>query len=288
MITLKNETLTALISETGAEVKSLSRAGEEFIWEGDPEIWKFSAPMVFPICGALKDGKFIHRGKEYALQKHGFARTSEFSVSKLSEEEAVFTLAATDETRAVFPFEFELRVIYTLEGERLAVRYEVENKGFEKMYFSLGSHEAYKTPEGIEEYDVIFDEPVSLAKTVIEDALTTEKTVPVLKNSSVLPLYHKSFENDALLFRDVAFRAATLKNRVNGRGVRVEFPDMRHMLLWHVKKSPYMCIEPWDGLPDAADADGRIENKLDVTELEAGKIYKNVHFITPIPRGENK
>lgn len=281
MITIKNERLTAKISELGAELKSLVMSGEEFMWQADPKVWGFSAPMVFPICGALRDGKFTYEGKEYTLPKHGFVRMSEFSVTSLTESEAVFTLTSSEKTKAMYPFDFILRVIFTLDGATLRVKYEVENTGDKTMYFSLGSHEAYSAPEGVESYDVVFDAPVNLAKTIIEDSFTTEKTVPVLKNSAVFPLYCSDFEVDALVFRDVPFRAATLRNRVTGRGVRVEFPDMEHMLLWHVYKSPYMCIEPWSGLPDACDADGKIENKLAITALDAGKTYVNEHTITP-------
>lgn len=281
MITIKNERLTAKISELGAELKSLTMAGEEFMWQGDPEVWGFSAPMVFPICGLLRDGKFLYEGKEYSLPKHGFVRASEFTVTSLTDTEAVFTLVSSEKTKEAYPFDFILSVIFTLDGATLRVRYEVENTGAKTMYFSLGSHEAYSTPEGIESYDVVFDAPVDLAKTIIEDSLTTEKTVPVLKNSTVFPLYYSAFEDDALVFRDVPFRAATLRNRVTGRGVRVEFPDMEHMLIWHKYLAPYMCIEPWSGLPDACDADGKIENKLSITALDAGKTYTNEHTITP-------
>ena len=282
MVTIKNEYLTARIAERGAELKSLSRDGIEFMYEGRPEVWDYSAPMVFPICGALKDGKFTYRGKEYSLMKHGFARTAVFSAEKLSESSAVFTLAPTEEMKSSYPFDFELRVIFSLVGERLSVKYEVENKGNGTMYFSIGSHEAYRTEGGIERFDVVFDEPITVLKTAIEDGLTGKKTVPVLKNSAVYPLYESVFINDALVFRDFPTRAATLRDRVTGRGVRVEFPDMKNMLLWHVPGAPYMCIEPWSGMPDAHDADGLIEHKLDITALEAGKTYENEHFIIPI------
>lgn len=282
MITLKNQYLTAKIAEVGAELKSLMRDGVEFMYEGRPEVWNYSAPMVFPICGGLRDGKFIYEGKEYFLQKHGFVRTALFSVTSATDTEAVFTIESSEATKAVYPFDFVLRVVFTLDGEALRVKYEVENTGEKTMYFSIGSHEAYKTEGGIERFDVVFDEPLTLAKTVIEEGITGNKTVPVLKNSAVYPLYESAFINDALMFQNIPARAATLRDRQTGRGVRVEFPDMKNMLLWHVPDAPYMCIEPWSGMPDSVDTDGRIENKLDITALEAGKNYENEHLIIPI------
>lgn len=282
MITLKNQYLTAKIAEVGAELKSLTRDGIEFMYEGRPEVWNYSAPMVFPICGGLRDGKFIYEGKEYFLQKHGFVRTALFSVTSATDTEAVFTIKSSEATKAVYPFDFVLRVVFTLDGAALRVKYEVENTGEKTMYFSIGSHEAYKTEGGIERFDVVFDEPLTLAKTVIEEGITGNKTVPVLKNSAVYPLYESAFINDTLMFQNIPARAATLRDRQTGRGVRVEFPDMKNMLLWHVPDAPYMCIEPWSGMPDSVDTDGRIENKLDITALEAGKNYENEHLIIPI------
>ena len=237
---------------------------------------------MFPICSALKGGKFTYGGKDYSLPKHGFARLCDFTATKISESSAFFTLTSSDETLAVYPFNFELRVIYTLVGGSLSVKYGVENKGEDTMYFSIGSHEAYATPEGIEEYEIAFDVAVNLEKTLIENSLTTDKTVPVLKNSCILPLEVMNKEDDALVFRAVPFKAVTLRKRNATRGVRVDFPDMKHMLLWHIKGAPYICIEPWSGLPDHCDADGKIENKLDITALGCKTTYTSTHIITPM------
>ena len=55
MITIKNEFLTAKINELGAELVSLKNGENEYIWEGKKEIWPNSCPIMFPICGGLKD-----------------------------------------------------------------------------------------------------------------------------------------------------------------------------------------------------------------------------------------
>ena len=48
MITIKNRFLTVNISEIGAEIKSIVCGGKEYIWEGKPEIWSGSCPLLFP------------------------------------------------------------------------------------------------------------------------------------------------------------------------------------------------------------------------------------------------
>ena len=54
-ITIQNEELTVTVSTFGAELQSVvGKGGTEFIWEGDPAVWKGKAPILFPICGSLE------------------------------------------------------------------------------------------------------------------------------------------------------------------------------------------------------------------------------------------
>ena len=71
MITLQNDKMIVKISEIGAELKSILCGGTEYIWEGKKEIWGSSAPMMFPICGGLKEDRYELDGTCYtAYQAH--------------------------------------------------------------------------------------------------------------------------------------------------------------------------------------------------------------------------
>ena len=70
MVTLKNSNLEVKINELGAEVKSIYGFDTEYIWEGKKEIWGNSCPLLFPICGGLKEDKYTVYGEEYSLSKH--------------------------------------------------------------------------------------------------------------------------------------------------------------------------------------------------------------------------
>ena len=66
----------------GGELVSLrDQQGLEYIWQGDPAYWSGQNPVLFPIVGGLKDGKVAINGRKYEMNRHGFARKSEFSVS---------------------------------------------------------------------------------------------------------------------------------------------------------------------------------------------------------------
>ena len=280
MIILQNEHVTAKINEMGAELKSMVYHGTEYIWEGNPAIWGYSCPLLFPICGGLKEDKYVYGGKEYTLPKHGYARTTYFEVERADDSYVIFVHRSSAETKENYPFDYELRVIYTLTEATLKVEYEVANKGDKTMYFSIGSHEGYFTPEGIEDYDIIFPEPQTLNSNLLCGNLIANNTIPVIKDSTVLPLYDKYFLIDALIFRNVNTHTVTLRNRKTGRAVTVNYPDMKNLLLWHKPSSPYLCIEPWQGIGDIVGSSYNLEEKEDIITLDISKTYRNVHSIT--------
>lgn len=261
MVTLKNDNLQLEISETGAEIRRLLLNGVDQFWSGDPKYWSGVAPVLFPICGGLKDDKFTFQGKEYILEKHGFAKLMDFSVEKRTDLSATFLLTDTPETLRKYPFRFEFRITYSLRGRTVDIEYNVKNNSETVMYMSVGSHEAYACPEGIEDYDIIFPQRETLNACALDGNLLAHSTVPVIKDTNVLPLYEKYFEIDALVFKDLKSRSATLRNRKTGRSITVEFPGCNYFLLWQKAGAKYICLEPWSGIPAMNDAGIAIEEK---------------------------
>lgn len=275
MVKITNGIITVEIAELGAEIKKLTVNGEDRLWSGDPEWWANVAPVLFPICGGLKDDKFTFEGKTYDLQKHGFAKLMEFEVEKTGKSFATFLLKDTPETLKSFPWEFEFRITYTLIGHRVEVKYDVKNLSSKTMYMSVGSHEAYACPEGIEDYDIIFEKKENLKAAVVKGKLLGRETETVLLDSDTLPLYNKYFDVDALVFTDLKSRFVTLRNRKTGKSVSVSFPDRDYLLLWTKPSAPYICIEPWSGIPSYED------DSLDITaKTGINAVPPNTHFIS--------
>ncbi len=280
MITLKNQNVTLTISEIGAEMQSLKYNGTEFLWQGYEGIWSKHAPILFPICGGLMGGKFTYNGKEYALKNHGYASSMLFEVESASEDTATFLHTSNEETHKMYPFDYELRAIYSLTESGVRVTFNVTNKGDDTMYFSIGSHEAYSTPEGIEEYDVIFPEKETLECIMLDGCLLNSHKTLFMKNSTTLPLYDKFFFFDSPVFKDLKSDSATLRNRKTGRYINVEFPDKPYFLLWHEPGAPFMCLEPWAGAPDTQTRHGDITKKEAIISLDSKKVYEVSHIIT--------
>ncbi len=77
MIQIENDDLVVMISKKGAELQSIQLNALEYLWQANSNYWGKHAPVLFPIIGELKDGKYIFDEKEYHLPRHGFARDKE-------------------------------------------------------------------------------------------------------------------------------------------------------------------------------------------------------------------
>ncbi len=280
MIYLSNDKISVEISELGAEIKSLKKDGYEYIWSGDARVWGNTAPILFPIIGFLKDNKYTIGGEEYKMAKHGILRGKNFTVENASKTSVTMLYTDNEETRKVYPFSFEFRAVFTVNENSLSVEYSVNNKNDGEMYFSVGAHEAYATPEGVEDYDIIFEKKENLESYLMDGGLLTPKTLNVGMDTEYLPIYEKYFMLDTLIFKGLSSKSVTLRNRKSARCVKVDFPNCDYLAIWHKPSAGYLCIEPWSGLPDNENTSGNITEKEGIIRLAPHCNYSNIHTIT--------
>ncbi len=278
-IILSNDIIRAEFSTKGAELISVKKDGKEKIWIGDPAVWGFHTPFLFPICGALKDDKYIYEGAEYTMQKHGYIRFMEFDVERHNDNEVVFLHRSSDETIKQYPFHYELRVIYTLKETALKVSYCVKNLDDKCMYYSIGSHEGYYCPEGIEEYSILFEQNENFDSNVLNGRLLDYKTINFGENTCELPLKYEYFELDTLVFLQLKSRKLSLKNRRTNDEVKIEFDGHDVLLLWTKPDAKYICIEPWCGCLDFVDSDYDFINKKGIIQLSGKEEKTTTHTI---------
>jgi len=282
-ITLKNLSLKVEICPLGAELQSIIKDGVQYLWQGDPAIWKDRAPVLFPIVGGLKNGEYTYHGQTYKLPQHGFARSSSFEVKEADQAHAVFALHSSDETRKAYPFDFELNIGYYLKDNTIEVKYTVVNKTSGEMYFSIGAHEGYCCPiekgEAFADYYMEFDQPVTHERYLIVDKLIAIEAEKFLENQKTFDLKHDYFEVDALVFKDVQTKFLTLKSKKSSRAVKVGFEGFPFLGIWQKPGAPYICIEPWYGIADSVTASGDITQKEGILRLDEGKSLKCVHII---------
>ena len=272
--TISNSNLTAQINHFGAELFSLkNHENQEYIWEGNPSFWGKHSPILFPIVGTLKNNSYNYEGKEYQLSRHGFAREMEFKLVKQSESSATFSLTSSEESRKVYPFDFELQVIYTLDENKLIIGYNIINNNNGVMPFSIGAHPAFALPKPFKAYALTFEYPEILTSFELENDLLSDKSTTIEMIDNQVPLDYSLFEKDALIFKRLQSKNITILDNKNPL-LRVQFDDFPNLGIWTKSNAPFLCIEPWLGYSDTVHSSGDILEKEGIQLLEAQKSLK--------------
>ncbi|KOS05490.1 aldose epimerase [Flavobacterium akiainvivens] len=271
-ITLSNGILTATINPKGAELNSLKNNNTEYIWEGNAKYWGKHSPVLFPIVGTLKNNSYLYNGQPYALSRHGFARDNVFTVKGQNENSVTFSLSSNEETKKVYPFDFELQLVYTLNQKSLEIKYNVINKGAEPLPFSIGAHPAFALPGNFESYSLVFEKEEPLASTQLENDLIGNTSIEIATNGNVLPLNYGLFANDALIFKTLTSNAITIA-KDNEPVLKVNFTDFPHLGIWTKEDAPFICIEPWQGYSDATNSNGIFKEKEGIIILPENETF---------------
>lgn len=135
---MENASMKVEVESLGTELKSVlgKKSNIEYMWCSNPEYYKRSAPNLFPIVGSLKDGVYHYQGKTYKMGQHGYVRDVEWKVEKKDENTLVFTHQSDDTTKEKYPFDYEMELIYHMNGNRLEITWNIKNTGKEKMCIS--------------------------------------------------------------------------------------------------------------------------------------------------------
>ena len=283
---IENDFLSVEINEKGAELFSIKskKTGIEYLWQGDERYWNEKAPVLFPICGRLFGGKYFYNGAEYQMDIHGIAKSSDFVCKPISNTEIEFDLVSDELTKKYYPFDFIFTVRYTLKSNVLRTEFIVRNTGEKEMYFSYGGHPGFNVPftkdESFEDYYIEFSEN-ELSRLIFSDTcFCLNKTEKYCLNNKKLMLKHNLFDNDALFFETETDKVK-LKAKRSKNSVEIAYKDMTCLGLWHKPKSdaPYICIEPWHGVPSDDGVVDDFKTKQQMIRLNANKKYNNSYTI---------
>ena len=205
---ISNEKITVQVDSMGAELKSLKEiaSGREYMWNGDPQYWKRTSPVLFPLVGGLQNGVYRLDGREYSMGQHGFARDMEFKLKSQTNREIWFSLESTKETLVIYPYSFLLELGYELQENVLAVKWKVTNPSDKEMYFSIGGHPAFRCPivEDTKQthYRIRFDTKEEVSAGVLQDGLMSDKRITYPLENGELPITEHLFDKDALVIEE--------------------------------------------------------------------------------------
>ena len=262
--TIENEYLRLTVDTHGAEAVSVvnKATGAEMLWCGDPAVWGRHAPILFPYTGKLTGGKMIAKGKEYAGGQHGFARDVEHTLVGKTETSLTLVLQANEETRAKWPYEFELRSTFELVEKTVRHTLAVYNPSEPELRFGIGYHPAFAIPfddaHTPADYEFRFDELESpLCVSCLPNGLLNGTDYHYLaRNTRTVPLTDDLFDNDSHAMVNLRSAHVSVIEKDTGRSVICDVSDFPYTLIWSAPKKPlhFICIEPWQSLP-AAETD---------------------------------
>lgn len=287
LIVLKNSSACLTVDTLGAQMMSLIHKDTEYLWQGDPQYWSNRAPVLFPFIGRLTENSYRFQGKRYAMGIHGFAAQSEFAPTEQGRDYVVLSLKSDPATLKIYPFDFILNITYRLVKNRVEITYAVRNLGQDIMPFGIGGHPGFRVPlaqgERFEDYFLEFSTPCQPDRVGFTPQILLsgcDEPYP-LEEDKRIRLRHDLFDEDAIILKNMS-REVTLSSKVSHHRITVSFPQMSYLGIWHWPKTdaPYVCIEPWTGLPARQSVVEEISCKSDMIHLPPDGLYENTWTIT--------
>ncbi len=277
--TLEKDRLKIEVKEKGAELTSFQLEGREYLWQGDEKSWTGQSPLLFPLIGGVPGGSYTLDGKSYEIASHGVARRKDFALADRGVDFLTFRLLSDGETKASYPYDFELDLTYRLSSSTLTMEYAVTNRSEAEMLFSLGAHPAFRCPleadRAFEEYRLVFEKKETLSRRLKKDLLTGERE-DLLNDEDTISLTHELFNRGALILDDVQSNHITLMTPGSSRKVTMDFTGFPYFGIWK-KGGPegaFICLEPWYGVDSTEGDSGDWREKEGLLPLAPGKTFR--------------
>ena len=231
-----------VVPERGGIITSWHVQGKELLYLdterfANPQLSvRGGIPILFPICGNLPDNTYTYNGQQYTLKQHGFARDLPWEVTNQQIQESAsltLVLKSNEQTRAVYPFDFQLAFTYQILGNSLEIQQRYTNHSTVPMPFSAGFHPYFATSDKTQ---LEFEIPA----TEFQDQKT--KTVHPFSGEF-------DFNSDEI---DVAFgqlsdQVATVTDKQRQLQIEMSWNDAFYgtVVFWTLKGKDFYCLEPW-------------------------------------------
>ena len=287
MIELKSDDLQVEFQSLGGALSSIKdKDGVEYLWQGDPTYWSGQAPVLFPICGSVRNDTVLYDQEDGSqvkgkIPRHGLVRKKEFELVNQTENSVTFAIEDDEEMYANYPYHFRLEITYTVTGKTIRTQYEIYNKEAEKsMSYFIGGHPGFNCPlledEVYEDYYLEFEKPetCTVPKPFPETGMLDFKDRSSwLENQKEIDLNYDLFSYDAVTLDNLESRSVSLKSRKHDKGVKLHFEEFPNLIVWStLNKGPFIALEPWSGLSTSLEERDRLEDKKGVKVLKPGDI----------------
>ncbi|HIK17756.1 MAG TPA: aldose epimerase [Leptolyngbyaceae cyanobacterium M33_DOE_097] len=206
-------------------------------------------PILFPICGNLPDNTYTYNGQSYTLKQHGFARDLPWQVVEQPMGDCpsiLLRLKSNQQTREVYPFDFELLFRYTLHEDLLATEQTIINHSDDHpMPFALGFHPYF----GVQDKQ-------KLEFEIPSEEFQDQQTKEVHPFKGDFDLERDELD---LIFQTLSQNTATIVDRHQGTRLKLEFSHAyANLVFWTLKGKDFYCLEPWTAPRNAMNTGDRL------------------------------
>jgi galactose mutarotase-like enzyme len=243
-----------VVPDRGGIITSWQVQGRELLYMdtarfADPNLSvRGGIPILFPICGNLPDNTYTDQGQSYSLKQHGFARDLPWDVvAQQMESELSLTIALTsnEQTRAVYPFEFQLAFTYRLEGQSLVIDQQFTNRSTVEMPFSIGFHPYFLVPE---KSQLRFEIPATEA--------IDQKTQQRQPFFNTFDFAQPEIDWAFLQLNQSVASVADLQRHT--RITLSSDPEFSLLVFWTLQGKDFYCLEPWSAARNALNTGERL------------------------------
>ena len=285
---IENDQLRVTVTQWGAQIKSVVHKadGVEHIWNGNPAVWKFQTPILFPYCGKIKDGRINIRGKVVDnAPPHGVVRTLTHELVSKSSNCITLAVSASDETLTVFPYMFRFLSTFKLEGECLHHTLTVENTDFEAFPFGIGYHPGFAIPFDQQhcalDYELRFSNMESPICMETPTGLLNGRYYVLGNNMQSIPVTDGMFDAGSHCMVNLSSKTLGIYEKDSGRAVVCEISEHPYCLIWSQPGMPeFLCIEPWHSLPSTEDGTYAWEEKAAAAVVHPGESWSTTMKIS--------
>ncbi|MCG5052085.1 MAG: hypothetical protein KA712_03910 [Myxococcales bacterium] len=250
-------------SPRGERTELLHVAGEAI----EPSDRRYGNPILFPAVGVSNGAhpdSWEYGGKSLAMPPHGWARNVYWQIEASSDEALTAVLLPHPGWKAVYPFDFSMRLTYRFEGTSLVADTVIENAGEVPMPYALGFHPYLRMPLAPQSRAAACQ--VSLpAGTRLRPQDGWRQVSRTPEAARTVTLDHEDLPGSIVLADtgatslEVVDEAAGMATFVSVAGSEQSFPVW---VAWNASPdAPYVCLEPWTDAPNALNRPGT--RKLD-------------------------
>lgn len=221
--------------ERGGMLTSLGLFGRELLYMNEATFYDPASrlrggnPVLFPVCGQVRNDQYEWAGVSYPLGSHGFAHKNPWRAEQSDATSIRLVQRWTDETLRCYPFQYELAFTYRLMNGTLTIEQAYANLGGTDMPMYAGLHPYFAS-----------DSPVlvcaSDARETLEGGVTRPFTGTIDLTGKQGAVTLLGAQERRISFRPVAGeRAVTMTCG----------PEFKYFVLWTTPGEPYVCVEPW-------------------------------------------